>query len=303
VTTRGAATDPRPATRQLVAVGPGPFVDRLDPEVAPHAAIGEAGAAAVRISVGRRPEGATTIRLGPFEGPLALLVALIEQQELDIRTVPLGDLAGAYLEALAGLPDERIPHLSAFVTVAAQLILIKSRALLPEPVPPEPLDADPDAGDPAEELRRRLIEYRAFRDAGRLLALRLEGGMALVAREPRVALAAAHAGTTEEAGPALEPTLLRQALERLARIAPPPEPLPETLRRTVTLAERAAVIRAALAQAPVIVLQELLRGVRDRVVVAVTFLALLELGKRRELTIEQEMPWGPIVCRRADEAE
>ena len=64
------------------------------------------------------------------------------------------------------------------------------------------------------------------------------------------------------------------------------------------MAERTAVIRAALSQADHFVLQELLGGVKDRVVVAVTFLALLELSKRREITLEQAEPWGPIVARR-----
>jgi chromatin segregation and condensation protein Rec8/ScpA/Scc1 (kleisin family) len=65
----------------------------------------------------------------------------------------------------------------------------------------------------------------------------------------------------------------------------------------ITLAERAAVIRSALGDADAVVLQELLRGVRDRVVVAVTFLAMLELVKRREIVVEQAEPWGPIVAR------
>ena len=63
--------------------------------------------------------------------------------------------------------------------------------------------------------------------------------------------------------------------------------------RTVTLTERASIIRAALRDAPAVVLQDLLRGVRDRVVVAVTFLAMLELMKRREIVVEQAEPWGP----------
>ena len=76
-------------------------------------------------------------------------------------------------------------------------------------------------------------------------------------------------------------------------------PVPaEVVVRTITLAERTAVIRAALRSADCIVLQELLGGVHDRVVVAVTFLAMLELSKRREITLEQAEPWGPIVARR-----
>ena len=73
--------------------------------------------------------------------------------------------------------------------------------------------------------------------------------------------------------------------------------------RTITIAQRAEVIRAALRDADPVVLQDLLRGVRDRVVVVVTFLALLELMKRREIVVEQAEPWGPIVARQATAAE
>jgi chromatin segregation and condensation protein Rec8/ScpA/Scc1 (kleisin family) len=67
--------------------------------------------------------------------------------------------------------------------------------------------------------------------------------------------------------------------------------------RLVTLEERAQVIRTALTDTPVVVLQDLLEDLTDRVVVAITFLAMLELVKGRELTVEQEEPFGPIVCR------
>src|SRR5215218_2891528 len=85
-------------------------------------------APAVRFSEGRRPESATQIQLPEFEGPLALLLSLIEARQLDILTVPLGALADAYLEALARLEEGRLGNVSSFVTIASQLILIKSRA-------------------------------------------------------------------------------------------------------------------------------------------------------------------------------
>jgi chromatin segregation and condensation protein Rec8/ScpA/Scc1 (kleisin family) len=71
----------------------------------------------------------------------------------------------------------------------------------------------------------------------------------------------------------------------------------------VTLTERAMLIRRALAGADVVVLQDLLRGVKDRVVVAVTFLAMLELMKRREIIVQQDEPWGPIMARRTTAEE
>jgi chromatin segregation and condensation protein Rec8/ScpA/Scc1 (kleisin family) len=77
----------------------------------------------------------------------------------------------------------------------------------------------------------------------------------------------------------------------------------EFVARTITIGERTAVIREALSGSNVVVLQDLLKGVRDRVVVAVTFLAMLELSKRREITLEQAEPWGPIIARRLVRAD
>jgi chromatin segregation and condensation protein Rec8/ScpA/Scc1 (kleisin family) len=88
-----------------------------------------------------------------------------------------------------------------------------------------------------------------------------------------------------------------RALDGLVQVLPDPEPPPEIVPRSITLAQRASIIRLALRGVPSVVLQDLLRGVRDRVVVAVTFLAMLELMKRRELVVEQAEPFGPISAR------
>ena len=246
---------------------------------------------------GRRPEAATQVRLETFDGPLALLLALIEARQLDVVTVPLGPLAEAYLDALAGLEGDRLGNISAFVSVASQLILIKSRAILPRREPPSAAGVVEDEPDPEAELRARLLLYRAHRDAGRRLAEIALDRIGLFRREPSVAGAAGLAGARPVDAPALDPALLAASLARLAEVVAPPEAPPEVVPRTITLTERAAIIREALRGAGTVVLQELLRGVRDRVVVAVTFLAMLELMKRREIVVTQEEPWGPIVAR------
>jgi segregation and condensation protein A len=246
-----------------------------------------------------RVESVTHVRLEAFDGPLALLLAVIEARQLDVLTVPLGGLAEAYLDAFATLEGDRLGNVSAFIAVAAQLILIKSRAILPRPpkVSAIPLDDEPD---PEAELRARLLEYRRFRDAGLALGDRI-GVHRLFRRDAEVAAIAGRAGARPPETPPLPPGVLANALARLATVVPVAPPPAEMVLRTITLAERTAVIRAALRGSDTIVLQELLGGVHDRVVVAITFLAMLELSKRREITLEQAEPWGPIVARRLTE--
>ena len=251
------------------------------------------------LGAGRSPRGGDPGPARGFEGPLGLLLSLIEARQLDVLTVPLGALAGAYLDALAGLDADRIGNVSGFVAIAGQLILIKSRAMLPRPV--EPGDAPPDeAPDPEAALRARLIALpgtpRGRARASRRGALERVG---LFRREPAVAAAAAR-----QPGPSPRPARRSIRLgSRRDRAAAPgrpaaAEPPPETMPRgPITIAQRAELIRAALRGADRVVLQELLRGVRDRVVMAVTFLAMLELMKRREIVVEQAEPWGPIVAR------
>jgi segregation and condensation protein A len=256
--------------------------------------------ATIRFGEGRRPETATTVRVATFDGPLGLLLSLIEARQLDVLTVPLGSLADAYLDALATLEVDRLGNISAFVGIASQLILIKSRAMLPRPPAMEPAGPEDDAPDPEAELRARLLLYRAYRDAGERLAADAVLRIGLFRREPAAARAAGVAGARPVDARPIEPDRLVGALSHLAMIVLPPEPPPEVVPRTITLTERASMIRAALGAAPEVVLQDLLEGVRDRVVIAVTFLAMLELMKRREIVVEQAEPWGPIVARATD---
>jgi len=259
---------------------------------------------AVTFGEGRRPESRTQVQMAEFEGPLALLLSLIEARQLDVLTVPLGALADAYLDALGHLDADRLGNISAFVSVASQLILIKSRAMLPRRTDPTDPTALADEGvDPEAELRARLLLYRAYRDAGLLLAEGAVERIGLFKREPSIARAAGIAGARPPEPVALDPDRLARALARLAAIAPPPEPPPEAMGRTISITERAEIIRMALRDAPRVVLQDLLTGVRDRVVIAITFLAMLELMKRREIVVEQAAPWGPIVARETTAAE
>ncbi len=261
-------------------------------------------APAVTFGEGRRPETRTQVQLAEFDGPLGLLLSLVEARQLDVLTVPLGALADAYLDALGRLEADRLGNVSSFVAIASQLILIKSRAMLPRQTQAtDPTAVNEENADPEAELRARLLLYRAHRDAGLRLAEEAIRRVGLFRREPGAAHAAGLAGARPAEAPRLDPTRLVRALDRLAAIVPPPEPPIELLARAVTITERAAIIRAALMDVPRFVLQDLLRGVHDRVVIAITFLAMLELMKSGEIVVEQAVPWGPIVARATTAAE
>ena len=168
----------------------------------------------VAFGEGRRPESATLVTLPAFDGPLALLLSLIEARQLDVLTVPLGALADAYLDALATLDDDRMGHVSAFVAIASQLILIKSRAMLPRRTVDGPVPLTDEGPDPEAELRARLILYRAFRDAGTRLLDEAAGRVGLFRREPGAAHAAGLAGARP---PAAEPLSTGPARARARR--------------------------------------------------------------------------------------
>ena len=227
------------------------------------------------------------LELEVFSGPLDLLLQLIESRQLDVLTIPLAEMADAYVEHLAGhavAPAE----LADFVAVASQLILLKSRRLLPaEPMPPG-LPAEAEADE--EELRRRLLEYRALRDAARELAV-WDLARPTYRREPR------EEDLPEAPVEPLPAGLLAETLQLLAAI-PEPEPLPpEVVPREVTIAMQSAAIRAAMGSAGNVVLQRVLAACRSRTEVTVNMLAMLELVRRRQATVEQTELFGPILLR------
>lgn len=246
-------------------------------------------AAAVAVPVGERE---FTVATPVFEGPLQLLLHLIESRQLDVLTVPLADVADAYVEHLAREPVDAA-NLSEFVAIAAQLILLKSRRMLPaEPLPPVPDGSDePDE----EELRRRLLEYRALRDAS--VALGRRDGMApTIRREPR------ESDLPEVPAEPLPVAVLVGALEALAAIPEPVAPPPEIVAREITIGQQISVLRQALSGGGRILLQTILARCRSRTETAVTFLATLELVRRRQVRAEQHELFGPIVIESVPES-
>ena len=237
-------------------------------------------------------EAEFTLALPEFEGPLQLLLHLIESRQLDVLSVALAEVADAYVEHLVRNPVDA-HSLSEFVAIAAQLILLKSRRMLPaEPMPPVP-DASDEVDE--EELRRRLIEYRALRDAAVLLGAR-DGTAPVMRREPR------ESDLPEAPSEPMPATILVAALETLAAIPEPVAPPPEIMAREITIGQQIDVLRRALSRGGRIVLQSILARCRSRTEAAVTFLATLELVRRKQVTVQQDDVFGPILIESAEAA-
>jgi segregation and condensation protein A len=246
--------------------------------------------AAVAVPIG---DEAFQLRLDVFEGPLALLLHLIESRQLDVLTVPLADVADAYVAHLSRHPVDAA-NLAEFVAVAAQLIYLKSRRLLPgEPLPPLPAGTEePDE----EELRRRLVEYRTMRDAAQALGAR-DGAAPAIRREP------SESDLPEAPIEPVPPSLLATALDRLAAIPEREPPPPEVVPRQITIGQQIAVLRAALSRTGRVILQAILATCQNRTEAAVTFLAMLELVRRRQVNAEQSAIFGPILLEAVPEAD
>ena len=185
----------------------------------------------------------------------ALLLSLIEARQLDVLTVPLGELAERVpgRARRASRPTDR--QVSAFVAVAATDPDQEPGDAAAPPLPDAPVDVR--TPDPEAELRERLLLYRAYRDAGRRLAEGAEARVGTFRREAAAAGAAARRRAPAEAPP-LDPVLLGGALARLVPIAVPPPPPAESHRADHHAQGPRRDHPGRAARAPVIVLQDLL---------------------------------------------
>ena len=233
------------------------------------------------------------VRLEVFEGPLDLLLHLIEKQELDITTVSLAAVTDQYLEYIARLDRLNAETLADFIVVAAKLLLIKSRALLP--VPPSLLgEREEDVGD---DLVRQLREYKKFKQLARQLRQREESGLRAylrVASPPRLEPKLDLSGVTLD-------DLLAAVREALAvkPLAPPVDGVVSPV--IVTIADKIEVIEKWVARKGSFSFQRLLRKASSRLEIIVTFLALLELIKGQHVQVQQDRLFGEIMVSRAEQ--
>jgi segregation and condensation protein A len=239
------------------------------------------------------------VKLEAFEGPLDLLLFLVRREEVELWDIPLEKITQQFLDYLAACEEMDIHLAGDFIVMAATLIYIKSRRLLPDEPLPEGEEEDEDVLDPRHELIRRLIEYKRFKEAAAHLQTREAARLGVFVRPPTRAAADAAAQPLQLAE--LGVLDLLQAFNAMLRKYAARWPVADLQGARFTVADKIEyLLRAIPADATqAIDFEELFASAASREEVVVTFLALLELMRLRELRVQQSEPFASIQIFRA----
>ncbi len=232
-----------------------------------------------------------TIDLPSFAGPLDLLLHLIERQELDITAISLVKVTEQYLEQIEQMKQNRMEELIDFLVVAARLVQIKSRALLPQTT--ILIEGEEEEEDPAEALLRQLREYKRFKQAAAWLQDREEQGLRTylrVAPPPKLEGRLDMSGVTIDA-------LLAAVQGALSRVDDREESVAIVQPRRITIEGQINRLRQRAQTGLAFGFTDLLSTKTSRVEISITLLAVLELIKRREILASQTELFGPIELR------
>lgn len=232
------------------------------------------------------------VQIPVYEGPLDLLLDLIERAELDITAVSLAMVTDRYLSYMHGLDQSNADDISAFLIIAARLLQIKSEALLPRPPQREP--GEEDVG---ESLVEQLRLYKRIKEIGLWLDARQQAGLATflrVAPPPKIEAKFDPSSITLE--------MLVAAAESAFARAADKEPLGSIIAApTVTIREKIDLIARALRQLRRASFRGLVGDGATRLEVVVTFLALLELIKRYRVQVRQDALFSDIEIDRLED--
>ena len=231
------------------------------------------------------PPDALEIILEAFEGPLDLLLYLIRKENLDILDIPMAPLTRQYLVYVDVMRTKNLELAAEYLVMAAMLMAIKSRLLLPRPPSAAPIEEDPRA-----ELVRRLLEYEQIKKAARAL-----DELPHVGRDV-VAISVWIERTVTDRLPDVNPQDLAEAWRSLlhrARLSRHHH----ISREELSVREHMSEILRALKERRVLEFAELFDPARGVAVLVVTFLALLELAREQLLEITQSECFAPIYVK------
>ena len=222
-----------------------------------------------------------------YEGPLDLLLDLIERAELDITTLALAQVTDQYLAYLHELQDRNVAEVSAFLVIAAKLLQIKSFALLPRP---ETAVSSLEEEDVGEALARQLLLYKRFKELGQVLDSRMNAGLRTYLH---FAPAPKFPAKFDLSGISVHD--LAQVVKEVFSLNSKMKPLSDVVSLPrVTIRERIRFILAKIKDFGITTFRSLFPGRSSRIELVVTFLAMLELIKQRIISVEQSELFGEI---------
>jgi segregation and condensation protein A len=227
-----------------------------------------------------------SFKLERFEGPLDLLLHLIKRDEIDIYDIPIARITQQYLAYIELMQALDLDVAGEFLVMAATLMRIKAKMLLPVPKS----DAEEDEGDPREELVQRLLEYRLFKEASENMKER-EGLR-------RVMFERGMVPTEDDAGPLpLAPATLFDLLEALNRVlSRKPERVVYSVQTEVyDIEDKMSLIARTVAEEGRLSFSQLISTARARMEIIVCFMALLELTKLGHVIVVQEKNFDEIM--------
>ncbi len=233
----------------------------------------------------------TKVQLEIYEGPLDLLLHLVKKNEVSITDIPIAAITEQYLATLDLMQSLNLDVAGEFLVMAATLVHIKSKMLLPPGE--EDADEEEDGTDPRDELVRRLLEYQQFKEAAEELEKReiLRRDVFVRPFEPPEGI---ESWELDKISLFDLLSALRHVLEKL-----PAEAVHEVTLEKISVREKMSLILDDLHRRGKMIFKSLFEGASSRLEVVVTFLAMLELARMRAVRIWQEERLGPIAIELA----
>lgn len=238
------------------------------------------------------------IQLDTFDGPLDLLLQLIDREQIDIFDIPIVKITDQFLSVIAGMPED-MEMLSSFLSVASELLDIKCRMLLPG----EKQDEETDEEDPRMQLALRLFEYKLYRESGKVL-LSMHGHAEKCLYRQNTLKNIIHKKedntvdyktlTGNRTAADLKRIFSASIQRKEARKDPVRASFGKIEREPVDSRKSEQYIRSYLQQHPVTTFSEITRKNREKEETVVDFLLLLEMAKAGDVTLDQKETFQSI---------
>lgn len=229
-------------------------------------------------------------KVSQFEGPLDLLLSLIEQRQLDITTIALAEVTEQFLLHIKQLDKIDPTVLADYLSIAAKLLVIKSKAILPT------LELEPEEEDAGLDLESKLLLYKQFKEVAKHLHKldnrRRQGFTRILSFEEKISFFP---------DPSINPGVLNSSILNVLKGLKELDSLPKAkIKEAISIQEKIDHLRDHLSKQVETKLSDLLKTAKNKSEMIITFLALLELIKQRMFSVNQEALFTDIVIRQYD---